>query len=127
MFFNIIISALMLGILELMLLFRIAEAISFLNTLLICVATAATGSYLARRKGLLILSKIQQELNEGRLPKDNIIEGIIVLFSGFMLLFPGIITDIFGFMLLVPGNRRMIREWLKKRFRRSFHGTIEHR
>lgn len=123
MLFNILFFAVLIGAAELLLLYKMAATISFIFTLLICSLTAVTGTCLARKKGIMILSRIQDELNAGKVPGDSIIEGIIVLFSGFMLLFPGVLTDVAGFMLLIPGNRRLLREALKKRFQ----GHIHHR
>ncbi len=123
MLINILFFAVLLGAAELLLLYKMAQTISFIPTLLICSFTAALGTYLARKKGVVILTRIREELHAGMVPGDSIIEGIVVLFAGFMLLFPGVLTDAAGFLLLIPGNRRLLRDVLKKRFQ----GQVHHR
>ena len=42
----------------------------------------------------MILRKIQNDLNEGIMPGDGLIQGAIILLGGVLLLTPGFITDI---------------------------------
>ncbi len=110
---------------ELMILVRLYMATGLGVTLGIIVATAALGSYLVRRQGLIVWRKFNEELARGELPTDRIVDGLFIIISGALLLTPGLFTDFVGFMLLVPGNRRILREWLKGRLRGKITAGVQ--
>ena len=86
----------------------------------IIIATGILGSYLARRQGRKIIASIRNELKQGRVPGDKIVQGLLLLIGGFVLLFPGYITDFVGFMLLIPGNRRVLARYIRRRLGGTF-------
>ncbi len=97
-------------LIELILLIQISARVGLGPTLGLIVITGAIGAFLARNQGLLAFRRIQNELAAGRVPADEMIEGMLVLVGGAVLLTPGLLTDIAGFLLMVPGIRRsMIR------------------
>lgn len=101
---------------ELYILFQLADLTSPITTLTIVILTGVVGAYIAKREGLSIFKKTQNQLNQGKLPKDTLIEGLCVLIGGILLLTPGILTDLFGFSLLFPLTRVIYREFIKKYF-----------
>ena len=48
---------------------------------------------------------MQREIQAGRAPAGELIEGVLVLIGGIVLLTPGLLTDLAGFALMVPGIR----------------------
>ena len=78
---------------ELMLLIEIGQIIGTLPTFGLIVATGLAGSALARTQGLSVWKKFQARLSEGRMPGDELIDGLIILVSGALLLTPGVLTD----------------------------------
>lgn len=103
---------------ELMLLIEIGGHIGAGNTVLIIILTGVLGAYLARLQGFLILQKIQNELNRGLMPSDQLFDGLMILVGGVVLLTPGFITDTFGFLLLIPMTRGLIKAWARRRIER---------
>lgn len=97
-------------LLELWLLFGVADRIGGWATLGLVIVTAAVGSVLVRRQGVETLRRAQQKMDSGELPASELFAGLCLLVSGVMLVTPGILTDIVGFCLLVPG----VRHWLMK-------------
>lgn len=95
---------------ELMLLIEIGGIIGTLPTFGIIVATGLAGSALARSQGLSVWRRFQTRLSEGRMPGDELIDGLIILVSGALLLTPGVLTDVVGLAGLVPFTRRLIRK-----------------
>jgi UPF0716 protein FxsA len=77
------------------------------------VATAVIGSILLRQQGLRTLREIQRQLNEGKLPVDEMLAGLCLFAAGLLLLTPGFITDVIGFALLIPP----VRLWVARRVR----------
>lgn len=103
--------------LEVLLLARLAQWITFWPTLGVVVVTGLIGVLSARVQGWLVWQKIQLDLHHGTLPADGLIDGILLLAAGLLLFTPGLLTDAAGFVLLVPSVRESLREWLKRKFR----------
>jgi len=99
---------LILPITELYLLFALADVIGGLGTLLIVICTAAIGISLLRRQGAYTLGRVNQRLQQGELPGQEIVEGMLLTIAAVMLITPGLITDTLGFVLLTPALRRQI-------------------
>lgn len=102
---------------ELTLLILLAQRISLPLTILLVLLTGVVGAALARHEGLRCLKRVQQELAAGELPADPLIDGLMILLAGALLVTPGVLTDVAGLALLVPVFRRLVRRWLKRRFR----------
>ncbi|MGO1370289.1 MAG: FxsA family protein [Senegalia sp. (in: firmicutes)] len=103
-------------IVELFLLFKIAEITSGLTTILLVILTGILGAYLAKSEGRLILMRIRTDLNRGQMPANELINGLCVLVGGALLLTPGIITDIIGFSLVIPLTRMAFKRYIKAKF-----------
>jgi len=108
-------------IVELYVLIEIGRKIGTWSTIGIIILTGILGAYLVKRQGFLILRKIQNDLNEGVLPGDSLIQGAIILAGGILLITPGFITDTIGFIFLIPAGRRLVKNyllnWLKGKIR----------
>ncbi len=116
MFARLVLLFTLVPLIELILLFRIAEVTGWEFTLALVVATGLAGAYLAKSQGRQILGKIRTELSEGRLPGEELVNGLCVLVGGALLLTPGILTDITGFILVIPFSRNLIKKYLRKKF-----------
>ena len=104
-------------IVELALLIKIGQYIGVGYTLGIVVLTGITGAYLAKLQGLITLRRIQEDINNGRMPADKLFDGVLILCSGILLLTPGLITDLIGFIGLIPLTRNSFKSWLKRRIK----------
>ncbi|MDD5014313.1 MAG: membrane protein FxsA [Atribacterota bacterium] len=106
---------------ELYILIEVGREIGSLTTIGIIILTGIIGAYLVRDQGFMILKKIQNDLNEGIMPGDNLIQGAIILGGGVFLLTPGFVTDIVGFILLIPVSRNIVKKyllnWLRKKIK----------
>lgn len=98
-------------LLELALLLWIGARIGVSLTVALILFTGALGAGLARFQGLATWARFQRALSAGRLPAQELLEGLLILIAGAVLLTPGVVTDAAGFLLLVPAVRR----WLVKR------------
>jgi len=99
---------------ELYILIEVGQKIGGLTTIGIIILTGIIGAYLVKNQGFIILKKIQNDLNEGIMPGDNLIQGAIILAGGVFLLTPGFVTDIVGFILLIPVSRNIVKKYLLK-------------
>ncbi|GAH92757.1 unnamed protein product [marine sediment metagenome] len=122
MFFTkLLILFIIVPVVEIYVLIEIGRKIGAWSTIGIIVFTGILGAYLVKNQGFLILKKIQNDLNEGILPGDSLIQGAIILAGGILLITPGFITDTIGFIFLIPVGRRVVKnyllDWLKGKIR----------
>jgi UPF0716 protein FxsA len=101
-------------VVELYILIEVGKKIGSLTTIGIIILTGILGTYLIKSQGFIILRKIQNDLNEGIMPGDSLIQGAIILLGGVLLLTPGFITDITGFIFLIPAGRKIVKKYLWK-------------
>ena len=112
MFIKLLGVFILIPAIELYVLIEASRQIGAGATIAMIFLTGIAGAYLARSQGFSLLQKIQIELNQGRLPTDELTDGAIILAGGLLLLTPGFCTDLFGFCLLAPFTRKFIKRWL---------------
>jgi UPF0716 protein FxsA len=110
MFIRLLLLFTVVPLVELFLLVKLGAVIGIGATVLIVISTGVLGAWLARWQGLGVLRRLSEDLNQGRLPADALIDGLLILIAGAVLLTPGLITDALGFFLLVPQGRAVVRK-----------------
>ena len=105
-------------LLELALLIQMGQMVGFWPTIALVVFTGVTVAWLARTEGLRTMWRLRDDLANGRVPGQAIMDGMAVLAGGALLLTPGIITDVVGFGLLFPGTRHAIQKRILARLER---------
>ena len=127
MFTRLLAAFILVPLLELVLLFQVAQYTSLWTTIMLVIVTGVIGSWLARREGVMAWFRFQSALAEGRAPSHEIQDGLMIVFAAALLLTPGLLTDALGFTLLLPQGREFIRRTLLKRymqrFKVHFHAT----
>ena len=126
MLLKLLILFIVLPLLDLWLLFTLADSlVSFGITIGLVVATGIIGASLAKRQGLAAWKNFNAELGRGVLPADTMLDGVLILLAGAVLITPGLSTDAIGLALLVPPLRRFVRGRLVKRLtsRIQIHGV----
>lgn len=106
-------------VVELVLLIEIGQRVGTLVTIGLIMVTGIVGASLARQQGVSTLARFRKELDEGQLPAEAIIDGVLILVAAAVLITPGVLTDAFGFLCLVPAFRRLLKRELKRRFERA--------
>jgi UPF0716 protein FxsA len=115
MFFTkLLILFVIIPVTELYILIEVGKKIGSLTTIGIIILTGIIGAYLVKSQGFMILRKIQNDLNEGIMPGDSLIQGVIILAGGILLLTPGFVTDTVGFIFLIPISRNIVKKYLLK-------------
>lgn len=123
MFLRLLLLFTLVPMIELSLLINLGSYIGPLATLALVALTGVIGVSLAREQGFIVISKVRNSLDRGKLPADSLIEGLLILIGGVMLLTPGLLTDIAGFSLIIPLTRRIIKEVVKDKFKGHIHYT----
>jgi UPF0716 protein FxsA len=102
-------------VVELVILFRLGQAVGVLPAVGLVLTTGFAGAVLARAEGLRVFLRFQGELAAGRMPGQALLDGISVLVGGALLMTPGILTDAAGLALLFPPTRRWIQRGVRGR------------
>ena len=113
-FTKLLILFVIVPVTELYILIEVGKRIGTLTTIGIIIFTGILGAYLVKNQGFMILKKIQNDLNDGIMPGDSLIQGAIILAGGILLLTPGFVTDIVGFIFLIPVSRNVVKKYLLK-------------
>ncbi len=120
MFMKLLLLFTIVPAVELALLIEIGQRVGLLATIILVASTGIIGASLARSQGYIVIKKIKTNLNEGKMPTDDLIGGLLILIGGALLLTPGLLTDITGFSLILPGTRHFYATIIKKRFYKYF-------
>ncbi len=105
---------LLVPIIEIYFLMKVGDVIGFFPTAFLVVLTAVIGAWLLRQQGLATLARFQQNLSQGKLPAQEMIEGILLAVGGALLMTPGFVTDTIGFLCLLPFSRKYIASVIMK-------------
>ena len=105
-------------LLELYILIKIGGYLGAFQTIALVVLTALFGIVLARFEGLRTLQQIRQNLSQGIVPAEEMVDGVLIFVGGIFLIIPGVLTDLFALVLLIPYSRTRFKRWLRRRFDR---------
>src|SRR5262249_22729534 len=75
------------------------------------------GVWLVRHEGFVIVGRIRQQLDRGRVPGAELVEGFLLLVAGLLLIIPGFVSDAVGLLLVFPPTRALGGRLLQRRFR----------
>mgnify|MGYP000034110654 CR=1 FL=1 len=95
-------------IVEMWLLIQVGGLIGAVPTIAAVLLTAVLGLAMLRRQGLSTLLRVNQRMDNGELPAQEMLEGVVLAVSGVLLLTPGFFTDVLGFAGLTPMLRRSL-------------------
>lgn len=101
---------------EIYVLVSVGGAIGAFPTIALVILTALAGAHLARLQGMSIMLRIRENLDQGFMPAEELLDGLLVFLAGMVLLAPGFLTDICGLLILLPGTRGIFKQWLRKKF-----------
>jgi len=106
---------LVIPIVEIYILLEVGSIIGAFPTIILVVLTAVIGAGLLRQQGLSTLARLQQNMGQGKLPAQEMIEGVLLAVGGALLMTPGFVTDTMGFLCLLPFSRKFIAQNIMKR------------
>lgn len=113
-------------VIELYFLIKIGTLIGGVNTLLIVIGTGFFGAWLARMQGMQTLLRVRENMQQGIMPAEDLIDALIIFAAGVLLITPGLLTDSAGLLLLWPVARNKFKRFLKKKFDEMIsRGTID--
>ncbi|MGF1744199.1 FxsA family protein [Vibrio minamisatsumaniensis] len=95
-------------IIEIGLFIQVGGFLGLWPTIALVLMTAFVGASLVRSQGIQTLMSVQGRLQQGEMPAQQIIEGVMLAVAGVLLLTPGFMTDAMGMLVLLPAPRAML-------------------
>jgi len=96
---------------------------SLLGTILLSSVTAVGGLWLMREEDFSIWTLVEVELQQHRLPTDELWQAFLLWLAGGLLLVPGVLTDALGLSLTVPDIRSALIDQLNRYFRQRWNAA----
>ena len=103
-------------VLEIYVLVSVGAVIGAWPTIGLVILTALGGAWLARLQGLAVLLRIRENLAQGFMPAEELLDGLLIFLAGMALLAPGLLTDLAGLLILLPMTRTLFKTWLRRKF-----------
>ncbi|SIO25569.1 FxsA family protein [Salinivibrio sp. ES.052] len=125
MFPILLLLFILVPVIEIGLFIQVGDWLGLWPTLALVLITAFVGASLVRSQGLMTLASVQDRLNRGELPAQQILEGVMLAVSGVLLLTPGFMTDAMGMLVLLPGPRAALAKQVMKRVTVSQSGFTQ--
>ncbi|MBW3697307.1 membrane protein FxsA [Vibrio sp. T187] len=102
-------------IIEIGLFIQVGGFLGLWPTIGLVLVTAFVGASLVRSQGIQTLMSVQGRLQQGELPAQQILEGVMLAVAGVLLLTPGFMTDALGMLVLLPAPRAIIAKKLMEK------------
>lgn len=112
MFPILLLLFILVPIIEIGLFIQVGGFLGLWPTIALVLITAFVGASLVRSQGLQTLMNVQNRLQQGELPAQQIVEGVMLAVAGVLLLTPGFMTDALGMSILLPAPRAVIAKYL---------------
>jgi UPF0716 protein FxsA len=116
MFGKLFLLFVLVPVAEIYLLVTVGSSIGAFPTVALVILTALAGAHLARMQGLSTMMRIRENLDQGFMPAEELLDGVLIFLAGMVLLTPGFLTDIAGLLILLPATRNLFKKWLRKKF-----------
>ncbi len=113
----------LIPVIEIWVIIQIGQVIGPWWTVLLLIADAVFGSWLVRHEGRRAWQALRIALAEGRMPANELADGILLLIGGTLMLAPGFVSDIFGALLILPFTRPLGRRVLAGLLARRLHNA----
>ncbi|MGZ8667437.1 MAG: FxsA family protein [Solirubrobacterales bacterium] len=101
-------------LIELYVIIKIGGSIGVGPTIALLLIDSMLGAFLLRHQGRAAWVSFNRAMAENRVPHNEVLDGVLVIFGAALLLTPGFITDIFGLILLIPPTRAIVRALIKR-------------
>lgn len=95
-------------LLDLWILLLAGDPLPLISLFAICGLTGVFGLWLIQKADFSLWTLLESEIQNGRMPTEELLDAILILICGIALLLPGFITDAIGFALLIP----IFRDWI---------------
>ena len=110
-------------VLEILILMQMNYIMPLSTIFLQCVVTLAAGIWLMQGEHFYLWTIVESELQNNRLPAEEVVADLLLLGGGILLIVPGLITDALGLAVFIPVVRQECIQLIRKRMRKSLNLT----
>tara|TARA_B100001123_G_scaffold101585_1_gene117383 strand:+ start:149 stop:535 length:387 start_codon:yes stop_codon:yes gene_type:complete len=110
-------------VLEILILMQLNYIMPLSTIFLQCVVTLAAGLWLMQGEHFSFWTIVESELQNNRLPTEEVVADLLLLGGGILLIVPGLITDALGLAVFIPVVRQECIQLIRKRMRKSLNLT----
>ena len=82
----VLVALVLWAVAELYVLVQVGSAIGVLNTIGLLLAFSIVGIWLTKHEGLWVLTRMREQLDQRRMPTNELIDGVLVLIGGLLLI-----------------------------------------
>ena len=108
-------------VLEILILLQLNYIMPLSTIFLQCVVTLAAGLWLMQGENFSLLTIVESELHNNRLPAEELVADLLLLGGGVLLIIPGLITDALGLAVFIPVVRQECIELIRKCMKKSLN------
>lgn len=108
-------------VVEVAAIWAVGSLVGPLWTIVLLLAGALVGSWLARREGGKAIRALMAAARAGESGHQQVTDGMLVALGGLLIFLPGFVTDILGVLVMVPPTRTLLRRAWLRRLERTVH------
>ena len=108
-------------LLEILILMQLNYIMPLSTIFLQCVVTLAAGVWLMQGENFSLLTLVESELHNKRLPAEEVLADLLLLGGGVLLIVPGLQTDAIGLAVFIPAVRQECIQLIRKRMKKSLN------
>ena len=115
MFGLVLLLLIVVPIVELYVLFQVADNFGWLTSMLALFAISVLGGILMKWQTAGAFGRVTNKIRKGEMPSKELVDGALMIFGGALLLTPGFFTDAVGLAMFIPPLRAIARGVILKR------------
>ena len=108
-------------VLEILILMQLNYIMPLSTIFLQCVVTLTAGLWLMQGEHFSLWTIVESELQNNRLPAEEVVADLLLLGGGVLLIVPGLLTDALGLGVFIPAVRQECIQLIRKRMRKSLN------
>lgn len=115
MFGLIFVLLIVVPIVELYVLFQVADGLGWGLSIVLLLTISFVGAGLMRWQTSGAFTRVTDRIRKGEVPSKELVDGALMIFGGALLLTPGFFTDAVGLAMFIPPLRALARRLVMRR------------
>lgn len=115
MFGLIFVLLIVVPIVELYVLFQVADGLGWGLSIVLLLTISFVGAALMRWQTSGAFTRVTDRIRKGEMPSKELVDGALMIFGGALLLTPGFFTDAVGLAMFIPPLRALARRLVMRR------------
>lgn len=107
---------------EIAIFIAVGKAIGIVTTVALVIITTLVGASLVKSQGIKTVYLLREKMQQGEVPRQEIIEGVMLALAGALLIIPGFFTDFIGILFLLPPLRHALAKLTVHKMSVQIHG-----